>query len=92
MKKQIVNISMMQSAKVVGALYLVISVPFIVLFGLFSMFTGGIGGFFTSLFMIILAPIVYAVMGFIFTLIGAFVYNIVASKIGGLEYTSNDVR
>ena len=91
MKKQIVNISMLQSAKVVGALYLVISIPFVLLFGLFSMFAGGVGHFFGSIFMIVLAPIVYAVVGFLFTLVGAFIYNIVASKIGGLEYTTTEV-
>ncbi len=91
MKKQLVHISMLQSAKVAGALYLVISIPFIILFGLATMFTGGIGTFFGSIFMIIIAPIVYAVVGFLFTLVGAFVYNLVAARIGGFEYTSDEI-
>ena len=91
MKKQLVNISMLQSAKVAGALYLVISIPFIILFTLFTMFRGGLSGFFGSLFMMVITPVIYAVVGFVFTLIGAFVYNIVASKIGGFEYVSKEV-
>ena len=91
MKKQLLNLSILQSAKVVAALYLVASVPFVILYALGTLFFGG-GGFLSSTLTIIIAPILYAVFGFIFTVVGAFVYNFVASMIGGIEYTSTDVR
>ena len=91
MKKQIVNVSMMQSAKVAAVLYLVISIPIVLIMALGMMFSGGIGTFFGSIFLIVLMPVLYAVFGFVFTLIGAFVYNLVAAKIGGIEYTTTEV-
>ena len=42
-----------------------------------------IAGF--GLLMLIIIPIMYAGMGFIFGVIGAFIYNVVAMWIGGIE-------
>lgn len=36
-------------------------------------------------------PFVYLILGFIFTAIGAWVYNKVASWVGGIEYTSTEL-
>ena len=88
MKKQIVNVSMFQTAKVFGVLYLVVSLPFLVLFGLFMIFSGQ---FLAGLGMMVLTPLFYAVGGFLGTLLAAFVYNLVAARIGGIEYTTADL-
>ena len=82
MKKQITSISPLQSAKVLAALYFVCSIPLI----LIMFFTMPDGGF--TKFFLILAPLLYALMGFLFTLVGAVVYNLVASKVGGIEFTT----
>jgi hypothetical protein len=34
---------------------------------------------------IVMCPILYGMMGFVFALIGAWLYNLVASKVGGIE-------
>lgn len=85
MKKQITSISPLQSAKVLAALYFVISVPF----ALIMLFTVP-GGF--SKFFLLFAPVLYGAMGFVFTLIGAAIYNFVASKVGGIEFTTTAVE
>jgi hypothetical protein len=90
MQQQITRISPFQTAKVVAALYFVITIPFIILFALFSMFAPT-GQKFGLLF-IICAPFIYAIVGFIFSIIGAWIYNLVAGIIGGIEYTTTETR
>ncbi len=84
MKKQITTISPVQSAKVMAALYFVISVPF----ALIMLFT--VPGGFSKIFLL-LAPVLYGVMGFVCTVIGAAIYNFVASKVGGIEFTTTAI-
>ena len=90
MKKRISRVAVLQNAKFMAVLYLVLSIPFVLLFGLISMFMPNGSGMGGGLFLI-LAPIFYAVGGFIFTVIGALVYNLVAGLVGGIEYTSSEV-
>lgn len=87
MKKQIVKISALQSAKVVAMIYLVTALPVCLVFMLLASL--GLGGFPMSL--VIGIPLGYAVGGYIGTLIAAWVYNLVASKVGGLEFTTSEV-
>ena len=90
MKKQIVRVSVLQSAKVAAALYLVISIPMCLLMLIPAMLGhGGVAGY--SIAMLIVMPVMYTVFGFIFTLIGAWVYNLVASHVGGFEFTTVEV-
>ena len=90
MKKQILTISPLQTAKVVAALWFVISLPFLLFMGvaMLSMPDGTRGAFGG---MMIFMPVFYAISGFLFTLIGAWVYNMLAKRIGGIEYTTTDV-
>ena len=88
MKKQIVNISPFQTAKVIALLYLVISLPFVVLFAITFSFSPNPKA--PMMGMLIFMPIIYMVFGFIFTIIGAWVYNIVAKWVGGIEYTTSE--
>ena len=45
-----------------------------------------------GLVFIVLAPFLYALVGFIFTFILAWVYNLVARFLGGIEYTTTETR
>lgn len=84
MKKQILHISKLQTAKVIAVLYFVTSLPFFVL-----MLMLGHGSM--SLFLLISMPVLYALFGFLGTLLAAWIYNAVAARIGGIEFTSAEV-
>ncbi len=90
MQKQITRISPFQTAKVLASLYFVVTIPFVILYAIVSMFmpTGQKLG----IVFIVLAPFLYAFFGFVFCLIGAWIYNVVAKMVGGIEYTSTETR
>ncbi|HBF50985.1 MAG TPA: hypothetical protein DDX04_12290 [Massilia sp.] len=90
MKKQVVSVSILQNAKVMAALYFVISIPFTLLMFIPALMGQG-QGVGPSLLMLLMMPLLYTLMGFVFTLIGAWVYNIIAARIGGLEFTTAEV-
>ena len=88
MKKQITSFSAVQTGKVFAALYFVLSIPFVMLMALMLPFSKGASPF-SGLFLIAL-PILYALMGFIFVALGAVIYNFVAKRVGGIEYTTSE--
>jgi len=88
MKKQITHISPVQTAKVLALLYFMLSIPFVV-FMVLSLW-GMPSEQRPSVFFLVFLPLFYLVFGFISTAIGAWGYNLVAKRVGGIEYTSND--
>lgn len=86
MKKQIINISPVQTAKVFALLYFVFSIPFVVLMLMTWMAVPGSAP--TSYGVALMMPLLYLIFGFIFTAVGALVYNLVAKWVGGIEYTT----
>ena len=88
MKKQIIHISPVQTAKVLALLYFMLSIPFVALMGL------SIWGMPSEqrppVFFLVFLPLFYLVFGFITTAIGAWGYNFVAKRIGGIEYISRE--
>ena len=89
MRKQITRIAPLQTAKVLAVLYFSISLPFIILSSVLMLAMPGTGGF--SMWFL-LTPILYAVFGFLFTLFGAWVYNKVAPRVGGIEFSTSEVE
>jgi hypothetical protein len=80
-------------AKVVAALYMIVGIAIGGLISLGSMAGGmasevpwmaGIGAA-IGIAAIIVLPLVYGILGFVTTLIGAWLYNIAASIVGGIE-------
>ncbi len=86
MKKQITHISPLQTAKILAVMYFVISLPLLML----MLAMPGSRPPFMSGFLIVL-PFIYALFGFLFTLFGAWVYNFIAQRIGGIELTLQDI-
>jgi len=86
MRKQIIRVSPVQTAKVMAALYFVMSIPFILLMAVMPSPPGTL-----SVWHMIIIPLAYLLFGFIFTLIGAWIYNLVAARVGGFEYTTVEV-
>jgi hypothetical protein len=83
MKTQIVHISKLQTSKVMAVLYLVISLPLMLLAALPMLLTHQPVEW-SRLWPM---PLLYTAFGFIFTFLGAWIYNGVASWIGGIEFT-----
>jgi hypothetical protein len=90
MKKQMIRISILQSSKIMTALYVLmgfiyslIAIPMIV----FGTPTLRIMGIF-YLFM----PVVMGIFGFVFFVIFAAIYNFLASKLGGIEVEIQNIE
>ena len=82
-------------AKITGTLYAVLGLIIGACFSLFALAgfasdrTGAMFGALMGVGAMIVLPIFYGVMGFITTLIGAWLYNVAAGIVGGVEI---DVR
>ena len=88
MKKQIVQVSILHSAKVMAALYCIISIPFVLLMMIPALFSPAPG---MSVGMLVLMPVFYTLFGFLFSLFGAWIYNLVAARIGGFEFQTVEI-
>ena len=90
-KYRISNVSILQTSKIIAVIYALLGiclVPFACL-----MFCVGtedpislVAGFFY-----LLAPLFYGIVGFIFTAIALWIYNYLASRIGGVEFEMEKV-
>jgi hypothetical protein len=87
MKKQILQVSPFQSAKVMAFIYLVTSVPIALLMAIPAM----LGSASVSLSILILMPLLYMLFGFLGTLLAAWIYNVVAARVGGVEFMTAEV-
>ena len=100
MKLTLQRIAPLQAGKIFGALYGLLSLLFIPMMILFMGAAALAGGkpvgppMFVAVGMMVLAPLFYALMGFITGLIGAWVYNLLAGWMGGfeLEFQSHERR
>ncbi len=91
MNVQITRFSLFQTAKVIGAVYFVGACVGAVLFFLMSLVSPANRPPYGLVF-IVLAPFIYALLGFVFTFILAWVYNLVAKVVGGIEFTTTEAR
>lgn len=91
MTQRIQRIAPLQLAKILGILYGLLGLLFMPVFllmalaGVASPDEDGFGIAAGGLGLAIFFPIMYAVMGFISGLLGAFLYNLVAKWVGGIE-------
>ena len=88
MKKQIVKVSVRQTSNFVGILYFVISLPIVLIVAAYSLMNGqGVGVVLASF----LFPLLYAVAAYIGTALAACLYNFVAKRVGGIEFTTSEI-
>lgn len=86
MKKQIINIAPIQTAKVFALLYFMLSIPLVALMSITFLFSPAR----PPIVLLIAMPLAYLAFGFVFTAIGAWAYNFVAGWVGGIEYISSE--
>lgn len=97
-KKKVVikKIGVMSMAKIHAIVLAVLGLIIGVFIGLLgSLFGAAMGGAFPAgmgMAAIVVMPLSYGLIGFVFGAIGAGVYNIVAGWVGGLEITVDDVK
>jgi hypothetical protein len=87
MVQRLSSFSVGQTAKVLGLLYGlmgVIFVPFILLGTMFSRHGNDMG---SGLGFALAVPVLYGLLGFVFTAVGCVLYNWVAGMVGGIEIT-----
>lgn len=90
MKKQITRISILQSSKIVTALYVLIGFIYIIPGVLMLIFGSGqfqlMGAIYCAM------PVIMAVLGFVFFTIFAALYNLLAKWLGGIEFEVTEVQ
>lgn len=82
MMQQIKSFGVLQTAKVLGVLYLLGSAVVIIPVSLIKIITGN-GG----MMLLIILPLIllYGIIGFVSAAVGCFLYNFIASRVGGIE-------
>jgi hypothetical protein len=97
MKKQLVSIAPLKAGIILGILYgllALIIVPFFLLFVLIGAKTNSSGSPGAAIFGVgfaIMLPVFYAIIGFIFGIIAAAIYNLIAKWTGGFEFEVRDI-
>jgi len=90
MKKQVMRISILQSSKIVTALYVIFGLLYS-LIGILVLIFGGQNLRTMGIFYIFM-PIVMAILGFIFFIIFAALYNFLVKYLGGVEVQIKNFR
>ena len=90
MMHRIQRVGVAQLAKVMGVLYLLLGIVFLVFMLVFSRAMpgapgGAFPGFGYGMGMIVLLPVFYAILGVVFGALTAALYNVVAGMLGGVE-------
>jgi len=84
-KQQLQRFSVHQTARVLATVYGILGfvlIPLIWISIAFDPASEGGAGLVAFLF-----PLIYAIFGYIFTAIGCAIYNAVAARLGGIEFT-----
>lgn len=100
MKRELKAVGVLSCGKISGVVNAIMGVVIgsflAIISALGLMFEGPSGapnlpGFIVGIGSIVFMPFFYGIFGFIFGIIGAFIYNLTASFFGGLEYEVRDV-
>ena len=89
MKKQIARISILQSSKILTAMYVLMG--FIYTFIGIPMIVFGNAGLRVMGVVYLFMPVIMGIMGFIFFVVFAAIYNALAKPLGGVEVEVRDI-
>jgi hypothetical protein len=94
MKKRLTSVAPLRAGIVLAILYgflALIIAPFLLIAGLVGARAGGAGAGIGMAVFAVAMPFLYAAIGFVFGVIGAALYNLIARWTGGLELEFTDV-
>lgn len=86
MKKRLANFSVFQTSKVIGIFYFILAAIFFIPYAIYMLMNGDR----ESALALFIAPFIYAIIGFLFVVLAAWVYNQIANYFGGIEFTIED--
>ena len=88
--QQIKSLNVIQAAKILAALYFVFGLAFAVLCVFLALVERGHSGH-RGLAMAVLSPFFYGVAGFVLGAVFCWLYNLIATRFGGLELEITDL-
>jgi hypothetical protein len=89
MKKQLIAISILQSSKIATALYVVMGFVYTLIGVPMVIFGSGQWRMIGAIYAF--GPVIMGILGFIFFVIFALVYNLLARRLGGFEFEVKDI-
>ena len=90
MRRQITRIGPLQAAKVAAVLYFIMGCVFVPFLAVPVLMGGERTG--PGLLFVLAMPVLYCVLGFVFVMLGAWLYNVVAGLVGGIEVTLDEAQ
>lgn len=90
MRKQLTYVAPKQTAKVMGLLWVGFTLPLILI--MMVMIGASSAPNKPHVLVFLVFPVMYGICGYLFTLFGAWVYNQVAKRFGGIEYSTTDAQ
>ena len=94
MRKQLIYVAPRRVGVVMGTIHGLLGLillPFILLKRVFTSATGGSEKILTGSIFILFTPLGYAAFGFVCGILGAVIYNVIAKRIGGIEFDLRDL-
>jgi len=98
MKVKLKRIPPLPAAKLTAVIYgcfSLVFIPFMIIASIAGLATQAEGAGIAAgmgLFMVILLPIIYIILGFVGTLVGCFIYNLAAGWVGGIELEFDEMN
>jgi hypothetical protein len=88
-KRRVKKIRVVHTALISALIFffisLIVFVPMLIITGITGGFSGGMG-FGKAALPILVMPVLYPVMGFLMTALWCWLYNVIAKRIGGIEF------
>lgn len=88
--KQMIRISILQSSKIMTAMYAIMGLIYTLIGIPMAIFDTGAARIIGIIY--IMGPVFMAIVGFIFFVIFAAIYNVLATSLGGFEFELRDVE